>query len=234
MEEFGSALRKLIEDDYSFTNKFSMSTTNPMGIEVSTEGELSEKGPLGSITATCKGPILSLDNLSIHSNGKLNAKASLKTNAVSTFFVSAGDERIEPGKSLQSFGKLGAVFATPSYYVNADVDVVNGPLLHASASYLYKKWRLGGETVINTHLEKNYHVDEKDKSSSAAKFISDLNLGVAYTEPAWSMTVKTIDLLSCLRISYLHTISPKLSVGTQLDYKLKANAQKIILGSEFK
>jgi hypothetical protein len=105
------------------------------------------------ITAKRLGNILSLDKLRVKSDGRLLAEVSLKTSSLSKFTMSAEDGRQEPGKPIQSFGKLGIEFTLPNISIDADVDVVNGPLLRTSALYKYGRYKFGGEALVNSHIE---------------------------------------------------------------------------------
>jgi hypothetical protein len=213
-----------LEDDYFFNPRLKIKTTNASQLTWVTEGELNSKGASASISAIKKGPTLSLDKLRVKSDGRVLAEASLKTNQYTKFTVSAEDGRQEPGKPLQSFGKLGYELATSRLFVTGDVDVVNGPIVRTSMNYNYSSSvSAGGEVLVNTHFE------EKGQSPQ----IADVNAGIAYKGPDWSLTARTFELFGNLRVYYLHNVSPKLTVGSQLDYRLKSNSQKFSIGGRY-
>jgi hypothetical protein len=56
---------------------------------------------------------------------------------------------------------------------------------------------------------------------------------ILYYYVGYVANFKLYDAFTAVRISYLHEISPVLSVGTQLDYKLKTNSQKFTIGSKY-
>ena len=229
-KDIGKNSKDLLEEDYFFSQRLKIKTTNASDLSWLTEGELSAKGGANaSITATRKGSTLSLDKLRVKSDGRVLVEASLLTSNSTKFIMCAEDGRQEPGKPLHSVGKLGCEFKIPgaSYggTITSDIDVVNGPIFRSSALYNYSKaTKLGGEIVVNTRLE------EKDPTPE----LSDINLGISYDGPGWNLTGKTMDYLGTLRLSYTHNVSEKLTLASQLDYRIKGNPwQKLSVGSRY-
>ena len=222
--DIGRGVKDLLEDDYFHTQRLSIKTINESQLCWLTEGELSSKGINASISASRKGSNLSLDKLRVKSDGRICFEASLQTSGITKFTISGEDGRQEAGKPLQGFGKLGCEVRTSSVSGTADIDVVNGPLFRSDFLYNYKLFSAGVEVAVNSRFE------EKD----IAPEVSDINIGFAYRGPSWNLSAKTLDTFGSLRISYLHTISPALSVGTRLDYRLKGNSQKISIGTNYR
>ncbi len=182
------------------------------------------KIPVASLSVNKIGPIFSLDKLRVKSDGRILAEASLKASSISKFTLSTEDGRQEPGKPLQSFGKIGIEVNTPKVQADASIDVVNGPVLQGSILYGYKDFKIGGEAMINTHAE------DKDQSPE----LSNIDIGLSYTGPNWSAMGKTTDMMENVRLNYVQTVSPKLTVAAQVDYHLKLNSQRLAIGSEYK
>ena len=185
-KDIGSVSKDLLEENYFFSQRLRIKTTNESELSFTTEGELlSTKGANASITATRKGTTLSLDKLRVRSDGRVLVEASLFPNPSGNtrFTVCAEDGRQEPGKPLHSVGKLGCEFKIPGAIhggtISSDIDVVNGPIMRSSVLYNYSKTtKVGGEIVVNTRLE------EKDPTPE----LSDINLGVSYDGPGWNLT----------------------------------------------
>jgi hypothetical protein len=137
--------------------------------------------------------------------------------------VSAEDGRQEPGKPLHSFGKLGVQYTVPALSVTADIDVVNGPTLFASA--LVNRYSFSG----GFDLQYNTHIEEKDLTPE----VVDVNLGLAYRGPGWSAFTRTTESLTNLRGGYLHSVTEKVDVAALFDYRLKTNYQKLTLGASW-
>lgn len=129
----------------------------------------------------------------------------------------------EPGRPLHSFGKLGVEYTVPVLAVTADVDVVNGPTMNASA--LIKKYSFSGgfDLQYNTHLE--------DKNLPPE--IVDFNVGMAYQGSDWSSFLRTTELLTNIRGGYLHKVTKAVDVAALFDYRLKTNYQKLAVGTSW-
>lgn len=223
---FGSAARSLFEDDYNTANSIRVKTTNDAGLSMICEGDLTPKGAQGSWTAVLP-PYL--DKLRIKTDGRIAAEGSFilkSTPDIDTrIYVSVEDGRQEPGKPLKSFGKAGSRLKSKTFDIDASVDLVNGPTLRTAFLWRPSKTSLtvGMEAQVNTHWE------EKHQLSSGSE-LEDLNVAAAYTTPNWSLSGRTSERLGTITAAYLHTLSPSLTLGTQLQYGLKANVQKMLLG----
>ena len=71
------------------------------------------------------------------------------------------DGRVETGRPLHSFGKIGMDYTTTISSQNGtennvaaqlDIDVVNGPSLQGTALFAAPRFRVGGEFLFNTHV----------------------------------------------------------------------------------
>jgi hypothetical protein len=191
---------------------------------VASEGEVSSKGANGVIVISKKNSPMSLDKLRIRSDGRVLLEASFKTTPYSKLTLSAEDGKQEPGKPVQSFAKLGCEFNFPKFSAIADIDLVNGPIFKSSATCKYEKLAMiGAEMIINSHFEESLRPE-----------LMDLNLGFTYNKNTWNFSAKSYDFFKSIKFSYLHMISPFLTVTSQVDYRLKTKIQKMVLGSEFK
>jgi hypothetical protein len=200
-------------------------TKNESDREVTTQGELSPKGATGSLSINRLGSPLSLDNLRIRSDGRVLVEGSLQTSSVSKLTVAAEDGRQEPGKPVQSFGKLGCELKLPRIGSTFDVDVVNGPLFSASALFTpAQNVYFGMEGLFNSHLE------DKDRSPE----IIDFNMGIQYLGPNWTAAARSFDSMNTLKMAYVHVLSPTVTIGSHVDYRKKTNSQKLSLGIDKK
>ncbi len=154
----------------------------------------------------------------------------MKTSDYSKFTVSAEDGRQEPGKPQTSFGKLGCEIKYPkSLTCNADIDVVNGPILKGAAVYTYgSDLSFGAEAVINSHLEEPRSPE-----------LSDINVAFAYKSSNWNIAIKSVDLLHGLKIKYLQKLPSKLSIGSSVLYNFNSRAaqtkthQRLLFGLQY-
>lgn len=152
------------------------------------------------------------------------AEASYRLTAPMKFTVSVEDGRQEPGKPLHSFGRIGAQYTTPSLAVDADVDVVNGPTIRTSALLRKYSVLLGFDLQYNTHFE--------DKSMTPE--VLDVNIGLGYEGRGWHFAAKTMEMLSSLRVGYFHKVNQDVTAGFMVDYRLRTNYQKIVLGAKWR
>lgn len=223
--DVGKGAKDLLEEDYFFTQRLKVGTTNQSKLSWITEGELSSKGSSALISASRKGANISLDNFRIKSDGRLLVEGSIKQSETLKLTMSAEDGRQEPGKMLQSSGKLGCEFTSPALSGKAEVDIVNGPTFRSSFLYNHNSsLSVGSEIAVNTRAE------EKDQFPEIAL----INVGLSCKGPDWNLSAKTMDTFGALRISYLHDVSPVLSVCSRLDYRLKGNSQKVAFGTSYR
>lgn len=152
------------------------------------------------------------------------AEASYKLSAPLKFTLSVEDGRQEPGKPLHSFGRIGAQYASSTLAVDADVDVVNGPTFRTSALLRKYSALLGFDLQYNTHFE--------DKSTTPE--VLDCNFGVGFEGQGWRFIAKTMEMLSSLRVGYFHKVNSDFTAAFMVDYRLKTNYQKIMLGSKWR
>lgn len=157
-------------------------------------------------------------------DGRVSADASLKVSETKTFTASIEDGRQEPGKPLQSYGKLGLDFLSSGTSLKADIDIVNGPILSGSILSRYGPFRIGGEAFLNTHLEER---DQKPE-------VTDANIGVSYDGPDWTASLRTIDLLGSVRLGYVHNISKDIDVGGLVEYRIRTNYQSMVVGARWR
>jgi hypothetical protein len=170
-KDVGSGVKDLLEEDYFYTQRLNIKTTNASNLSWLTKGEMSHKGVNASMTATKKGEVISLDKLRVKSDGKVTLEGSLKTNEFSKFTMGMEDGHQERGKPLYSYGTLGVELSMPSLCGSAVVDVVNGPVLKANMMVnLNSVWKVGGEATVNSRYE------EKDQMPE----VSDINVGMSY------------------------------------------------------
>ena len=214
----------ILEDDYNYSHHLKFKTTNESAISFQGETEFGPQSPSATLTISKPGSNFALEKFKVKSDGRVSTELSLTTSAVSKFTISAEDGRQEIGKPIKSFGKIGCQFNFKNFNFDSNIDVVNGPLLTGSFLYNYRNFHVGGEALINSHLE------EKDQSPD----ITDLNVGFGFTGINWAMSTRTTDLLSNLRFSYLQSITSNFKFATILDYRLKSNIQKITFGTEYK
>lgn len=221
--------QEILEDDYLSCKRFYFSSTNEDKTNVTVEGELGNKGTTAAVSIQNKGNyMIDLDRLRVKSDGRISLEASLKANDNLKFIMAAEDGKHEPGRPLQSFGKIGSEIVLGNTNVNIDIDVVNGPLIKGSLIQSYNsigKWKLGGEAIINTKFDEN---------KASRPELVNLSIGGLYKQQSYSVYFRSIENFSTFRLCYLHKLNSIISVSTMIDLNYKLNQQKMIFGGVYK
>lgn len=222
---------------YNFSKSLSVSTINEGGTIVKGECKLDVVNPRFSIEAGQKQLPLAdqkssftLNKLGITNEGRISGELSMKTSDVSRLYICAEDERQEPGRPIKSFGTIGAAYTASALSLDTNVDIVNGPTSRCSFLYHYKPWHLkiAGEIQINTHLD-----DNKLRNNSGGMELENFNLGTAYHGPSYTVSMRTSDRMSCLNFGYFLRWSPRVALGTLVNYSLNSNMQNLSMGTSF-
>lgn len=163
---------------------------------------------------------------SLQTDGCLLAEISAPITPSLQLTACIEDGRMEPGKPVHSFGKIGVDFDGGDMSVSADIDVINGPSLQGCALLnFYNYLNIGGEFLFNTHF------DEKEKPE-----IIDCNVGIALNTTNVSLSVRTVDLFDIFRFGYVHrqVANHDLTLGAKVDYRIRNNHQKLTLGGKWR
>jgi hypothetical protein len=204
------------------------------GICVDVEGELSDRGSSSIVSFQYKRPsaMIDLEKLSVSNEGRVMGEVSMKTSAFSKLYLSAQDERSEPGKSLNSSAKVGAVYAGNTCEMDANIDVVNGPTGRFSMVFSpYKNFLMG------TYIQVNAHWDDprknEDGSSKSMIEMEDMSLGMIYDNPSSGVHVfgKSYNKAQVLCFGHIHHWTEKTQFGIMVDYSLRSNNQVLTMAS---
>jgi hypothetical protein len=132
------------------------------------------------------------------------------------------DGRVEPGKPLHSFGKLGFDYSLKDKIAaQGDVDIINGPSIQGSLFCQLKFLQIGGEFMWNSHLD--------DKNINPE--LVDLNVGGAIVGADWFASVRTTSLFSNIRVGYTCVLSKTLNFGALVNYRVFQNQQSVLIGA---
>lgn len=155
-------------------------------------------------------------------DGRVLAQVSCEATDELKFIACIEDGRVEPGKPLHSFGKLGMDYCYQDRFsAQADLDIVNGPSIQGSLFSQLRFLRFGGEFMCNTHLE--------DKNSKPE--LVDLNIGGAIVGSDWFASIRTTNLFSNIRVGYTCLISKTMNFGALVNYRVFQNQQSVLIGA---
>ena len=227
-KDFDKEVRNLFDDYFEVSNKLKVVTKNIDDISITSEGELSGKTLNASVSVSRPDALISLDKLKVKSDGRVLLECSYNTSDSAKMTLAIEDGKQEAGKPAKSFGKLGFELNNPSAFnFTTDIDVVNGPLVRSTFYRPLGAYGVAGELVCNTHLDEGLQ-DSKPE-------FSEINMGLRYIGPNYKMFVRTLDLFSAYRFSYIHNIKGNISIASQVDYRLKNNqGQKFTLACNYK
>jgi hypothetical protein len=240
-DSLGSDVDELLYNDFNFSRALRISCLNDSGVVVCGEGSLpkSHGGSRMEITAfqkpqTSTFPFV-LDKLSLNKDGRVGCNVSISISDETKLFISGEDERQDPGKPLNSFGKIGATYDSGGIKIDNNVDIVNGPT--ACSSFYYaptsSPWNFAADFQVNTRW------DEKGANNSTDGGITgrhtgleweNINFGFQFNGPSWCVAAKTKERLSILSLGYFQSLSPTFSYGTMVNYSINHNTQDLALG----
>ncbi len=114
-DSLGVDVEELLEAGFEYARSLKMSCLNDSGVVVYGEGSLSQGGVARFNMEAMQKPNTStfpfvLDKLSLNKDGRVGCDVSINMSDETKFFVSGEDERQDPGKPLNSFGKIGATY----------------------------------------------------------------------------------------------------------------------------
>lgn len=157
-------------------------------------------------------------------HGRIVGEASLTDVADGlTFTVKAedGSPTNNAGRKYKEYGKIGADYVTSNFSFTSEVDVVNGPVVKASALTAYESVLLGGDVTYDTAMDE----------SSGSPSLTDYNVGVAYQSSDFAATVKTAKKASIINVSYFQDYDKDTDVAATISYNTKDSDAKLIVGA---
>lgn len=164
-EDIGAEVNDLFAG-YNFTKELVVSTTNESGQVVTGTGNLTASGPRLKIEAGMSenfdsntaedSSLFTLKKVGIDSEGRITGELNMRTSGKASLYINAEDERQEPGRPMKSYGTIGAIYKTPLFTMDSNVDIVNGPTTRSSCFYHNKHWniKVGSEIQLNTHFDE--------------------------------------------------------------------------------
>ncbi len=232
-DEIGKDIEALFEG-FEFSNTLRCSTLNKSGIRVTAEGLLSATG--SNVSSLSIGQeksqgSLTVENLSMTNEGRVSGEFSMKSSSFSKLYLSAQDERSEPGRSIKSSGKIGAEYRSEILSIDTSIDVVNGPTGRATFLYAYRPWNIkfGANVQLNSHWDEVGGKGGKGNAGGQGVEVEDINFGLAYVTPGYQFHAKTSDYVASITLGYLHNVSPKMGFGAIIDYGFNTNSQNLVI-----
>jgi|TARA_A100001015_G_scaffold317721_1_gene435421 hypothetical protein len=233
-DEIGQDIEALFEG-FEFSNTLRCSTVNNSGVRVTAEGILSssDKNVSSLSMGQKKSPgSLVVENISITNEGRVSGEFSVKFSGVSKLYLSAQDERSEPGRSIKSSGKIGAEYRSEILSMDTSIDVINGPTGRATFLYAYRPWNIkfGANVQLNSHWDELGNGKRgKVRGGGQGVEVEDINFGLAYVTPGYQFHAKTSNYVASITLGYLHNVSAKMGFGAIIDYGFNTNSQNLVI-----
>ncbi|KAF8093802.1 hypothetical protein N665_0377s0014 [Sinapis alba] len=208
--DIGKKAKDLLNKDYIFDQKFTLTMLSATGTEFVATGLQKDDLFFGDISTLYKGQNTIVD-LKIDSHSSVSTKVTVKNLMPSAKAVISF--KIPDHKS----GKLDVQYVHPHATLNSSIGLNPTPLLDLSATIGSQTVSLGGEVGFDT------------ASSSLTKY----NAGISFNKPDFSAALMLEDKGESLRATYVHTVNPTTSVGAELIRRFTNHANSFTIGSSY-
>lgn len=200
-KNFGKSLKDLVEKKFDFNREVKVKTSTSAGVVFESTGRSTSKGNdfSGLVKTTYKRPDFGTFELELDTDGKAK--------------YSAENDQLKKGVVVK---------------ISGDQD----PTGTLDASYRQEHFALSGVAQVSRNVTTaevtgvigvdGLSVGGQCKYDVNAQAVSDYNTGSEYSQPDFTVTVKTADSADKLAISYIHNISPDVAVGGQFEYRVSS------------
>jgi len=215
-KDFGRSVEQILEDPFMQGNKIVVSSTTENGIEIISEGMSTEKGTTGQLSARYIKPGFSIEQLGVHTDGKINLCGSLSLSEKFRVKVDVQDGRHEAGQQFHSHGIVGVEYLGPIGSITTEIDAVNGPSINVSTLFRAGRTKFGAHCTYDTQLDEHN-----------PPIFRDYNAAIGYFRPVWNVSLFTTNKVSQLHFQVLHKVNASVNLGYKFDYGLKVASQKL-------
>eukprot|EP01084_Bolivina_argentea_P180525 311898_1 len=212
-EDLGWRAKSTLSDRYCTTKILNVSTSTSSGLEFDYQGEMAGRETTTKLsTRFPNGPAgLSIDEMSITSNGTLRTAASVDVDeSIQMSIVAEEGTRVAAGRPTQpSQGSLSLQYKTAKTRASSRVDLVSGPTVFVSGiiglPYTCGGF-VGGSIAVNTQLD----------SREANPELHDWAVGGAYIADSWDAHV--ISSRQALEVSFFNHSDDKLELAASAQH----------------
>ncbi|KAH9550932.1 hypothetical protein CY35_10G097600 [Sphagnum magellanicum] len=207
--DIGRKTKDLLTKDYTYDQKFIVSTTTESGLTFTTRGAKHRDAFFGDVTTSFKNK---------------NITTELKVDTQSNIFATVVVDDCAPGaKAVFSFtipdhhsGKIELQYCHEYGSVTGGIGLTSTPIVEATGCIGSDGFAFGGEMAFDTALG----------------CLTKYNAGVGFTKPDFSASLIVADKGDLLKASYLHTVSPttKTTVAAEIAHKISKNENTFTVG----
>ncbi|KAJ4709338.1 Outer mitochondrial membrane protein porin [Melia azedarach] len=206
--DIGKKANDLLNKDYNFDHKFTLSLPNTTGLGLTAAGLKKDGIFIGDINSVYKSGNTIVD-VKVDTYSNVSTKVTMVDILPST--KAALSFRIPDHKS----GKLDLQYLHHHAAFNSSIGLNPTPLLELSATIGSKDLVLGGEVGFDT------------ASASFTKY----NAGFGLNKPDFSAALLLADKGQALKASYVHAVDPFTSVGAEMTHRFSTYQNSFTIGS---
>ncbi|GAY37135.1 hypothetical protein CUMW_026730 [Citrus unshiu] len=206
--DVGKRAKDLLNKDYDFGHKFTLSVPSSTGLGLSATGLKKDEIFIGDINSVYKSGNTTVD-VKVDTYSNVSTKVTMVDILPST--KAALSFRIPDHKS----GKLDLQYLHPHAAIDSSIGLNPTPLLELSATIGSKELVLGGEVGFDT---------------ASASFIK-YTAGIGLNKPDFSAALLLADKGQALKASYIHAVDPFTSVAAEMTHRFSTYQNSFTIGS---
>jgi voltage-dependent anion channel protein 2 len=207
-KDINKSSNDLLGDDYTSKKSLKVKTKTSNGTTFTTEGSLGGIAKLSAKFMHSSG--IEFKKLSISTDGRVNLDTKLADTGIDgvSFTVKAEDGK-EGSKNPCQKGVVGFSYKMDNFNMDADVDIVNGPVINTSALINYEGFLLGGSVKFNS----NYHGDKEGDSS-----VDDYNAALGYKTKDFAVVGQANKKCTKYNVSYFQQVDSNTSATANVSH----------------
>jgi voltage-dependent anion channel protein 2 len=208
-QDIGKKAKDLINKDYTYDQKFTVSTATSSGLNFLTTGNKKGESFAADINTTFT-----------HHNISADVKVDTKSNILATVTV----DEFAPGvKSIFSFtipdqksGKVEVRYTHDNVGITGAIGVAPNPVVDLTAAVGSDGFVLGGEVSYDT----------------GSGLVTKYNAAVGYTKADFSTSVHLADKGDVVKASYIHLVNPvsRTQVAAEIAHRFSKNENTFTVG----
>ncbi|KAH8950749.1 hypothetical protein BDL97_10G101200 [Sphagnum fallax] len=230
--DIGRKTKDLLTKDYTYDQKFTVSTTTKSGLTFTTRGAKHRNAFFGDVTTSFKNKNITTE-LKVDTQSNVRFSCRLKRKNITTdikvgkefnIFATVVVDDCAPGaKAVFSFtipdhhsGKIELQYCHEYGSVTGGIGLTSSPIVEATGCVGSDGFAFGGEMAFDTALG----------------CLTKYNAAVGFTKPDFSASLIVADKGDLLKASYLHTVSPttKTTVAAEIAHKISKNENTFTVG----
>jgi len=209
--DIGKACKDLL-GGYNFDHKVSVSSKTSSGVTFTGTG--AKKGD--AVSGDVKGSYVLCKGCTV--DGAVNDSGKISTTVVMADVAPGLKATVSGTVPDVSSGKLALQYAKDALGLKADLGLSGAPKLDISSCIKMGSVACGADVSYD----------------SAKGAVTKYGAAATYVAPDFTLAAVAADKLDTMKVSYVHSVSPTLTVGAEIVRKLKASSTTFTLGASTK